>query len=70
MIVGLCPYESSSFWVQQIKPTLISLCTYDNFRHYIPARTGARRVMARGAYPRAGVTRGTDWDYGDDDGEV
>ena len=37
-------------------------------RHYIPARTGARRVMARGAFPRADVTRATDWDYGDDDG--
>ena len=31
---------------------------------------GARRVMARGAFPRAEVTRGTDWDYGDDDGKL
>ena len=42
---------------------------FNNSRHYIPARTGARRVMAKGAYPRAEVTRGTDWDYGDDDGK-
>ena len=39
-------------------------------RHYIPARSGARRVMARGAFPRAEVTRATDWDYGDDDGKL
>ena len=39
------------------------------YRHYIPARTGARKVMAKGAFPRAEVTRGTNWDYGDDDGK-
>ena len=26
--------------------------------------------MARGAFPRAEVTRATDWDYGDDDGTL
>ena len=41
-----------------------------SYRHYIPARAGARRVMAKGAFPRAEVTRGTDWDYGDDDGKL
>ena len=52
------------FWLYVIIMYTIS------YRHYIPARAGARRVMAKGAFPRAEVTRGTDWDYGDDDGKL
>ena len=51
--------------------SILKCCNhYLYYRHYIPARMGARRVMARGAFPRAEVIRGTDWDYGDDDGKL
>ena len=40
------------------------------FRYYITPRAGARRVKAKGIYPRATVVRGMDWDYGDKDGKT
>ena len=37
-------------------------------RHYIPARAGARKVRAKGIFPKAKVVRGIDWEYGNEDG--
>ena len=38
-------------------------------RHYVPSRSGARRVEAKGIFEGAEVNRSTvDWEYGADDG--
>ena len=34
----------------------------------VPARSGERRVQAKGIFTGAKVLRGSDWSYGDQDG--
>ena len=41
----------------------------NSYRHYVPSRSGARQVEAKGIFEGAEVNRSAmDWEYGADDG--